>query len=134
MMAWSGLRRCSLFLGTWLVVRLGFAQPGTLRVTTQEHGTGRRLEGVMLVVQDSTSAILMRSSSGPEGGYEFADLPPGKYSIISEHHGFELDRFTGIDVRSGMNTFVVVSLRRTGAGEPDGRKNVCKWRWSARDR
>ncbi|MBK9275013.1 MAG: carboxypeptidase regulatory-like domain-containing protein [Flavobacteriales bacterium] len=101
---------------------------------TKEHRTGQLLDAVTLVVLDSTSSVVTRALSGLDGSFEFADVPPGMYTLVAELDGYERKEFTGISVRSGMITFVDVVLERAGAPEGDDRNNVCGWRLDPRRR
>jgi hypothetical protein len=134
MMEQMGSHRWYSLFVAWLVVGIGCAQPGTLRGKTKEHRTGLLLDGVTVIIQDSTLTVLRRISSGPEGRYEFADVPPGSYTMTSEFVGYEHCRLTGIQVSSKTVTFVDVILRKPEARERSGKKNVCNWRRDPRER
>lgn len=132
MIARMGLRWGCALLGAWLSVGVGYAQSGTLRGKIKEHGTGLLLDGVTVVLQDSSSTALARISSGPEGRYEFADVPPGTYSLILDLGGYEPYKCAGVGVRSKTITFVDVNMRKPSSEAHGGKKNVRKWRRHSR--
>lgn len=132
MMARMGLRLCCALLSAWFIVGLGYAQSGTLRGKIKEHGTDLLLDGVTVVLLDSASIVLARISSGPNGKYEFADIPPGNYSLICELVGYESYRLTEVGVESKRITFVDMNLRKPSSQVQGGTKNVCKWRRHSR--
>ncbi|GGM00897.1 MFS transporter [Nakamurella endophytica] len=62
---------------------LTLIRTGTLTGTVSARSSDRPVAEAAVTVLDSTGAILESTVTGPDGGYEFAGLVPGDYTLVA---------------------------------------------------
>ncbi len=86
----------------------------------------RGIEGVRIVLTDSSSAVISETYSKAEGKYEFSGLASGTYGLLAEKDGFAASTATGIQVKQQTITFVDLKLGSVESKRKKG--NVYGWR------
>ncbi len=89
------MRRISLLLfaallGMMLSAGTVLAAPpaGTVEGVAKD-ALNRPLAGVSLKLEAPDGSVVARATTGPDGGFSLAHVPPGVYSLIGDKDGFE---------------------------------------------
>jgi acyl dehydratase len=125
-MAMSTLHR---WTGKWLVIAAGWLTLAAHPLAAQEaarvvgrvtDGVGNPLNGAALVLTADSGGARLASASGETGGFQFAGLPAGRYTLRAERPGFA-PATVRVSVRAGERRTVFARLR-PGRGEPEGER------------
>lgn len=112
-------KRRVMWLATMLVATgtAASAQEPARVVGRVTDGLGNPVKGATLELVDDRDGTRATTASGETGGFEFARLPAGVYTLRAERTGFR-ERSTRVAVAAGERRTVVTRLR-TGRTEPD---------------
>ena len=72
---------------------------GTLSGTVKEDGTGNPITGAQVTAESNPTFVTY--SGAPDGGYHFAAIPVGVYTVTAEAYGYLPQTFTGVGIISG---------------------------------
>jgi len=104
------------FLALWILVMIlplrGAAQNVTsanLRGTVKDVN-GTPVSGATVTVSDTSRDLSRTVQSGADGGYVFALLPPGSYSLKAEAAGYQSTSISGIVLTVGQDAVLAVAL------------------------
>lgn len=105
-------------LAVWLLVMFGlaagitgFAQSGRGTITgTVTDANGAVIQGAAITLTETHTGSVYNGKSGPEGLFNFPELPPGTYALDVTASGFEAYRRVGIDVLVGSMSTVNAQL------------------------
>ena len=91
---------CAMFCVLALLLAVPFAAHGQ-DITAALRGTvadaqGAAVAGADVTVTSSATAFTRSVTTGPDGVYNFPDLPLGTYKIRASHSGFQAEEQTGI--------------------------------------
>src|SRR5579872_1237780 len=68
------------------------------------------IPNVNLRLRDTATGIEQTTSSGPDGGFIFANMPSGKYTLTASMNGFQNATYSNIVIDSGRTTDVSVQM------------------------
>ncbi len=113
----SGSRRSGLFLAAIVSLAPFFGAPAIAQLTTGViSGTvtdpsGAAVPGVSIGIKNVETGIGRTAVSGPNGRYEAANLPVGKYEVSATLAGFQTTVRSGIELAVGRTAVVDLSLQ-----------------------
>jgi Ca-activated chloride channel homolog len=84
---------------------------------TVTDANGASISGASLTLVDVQTGAQRSGTSDADGGYRFASLPPGTYSLKAEEYGFSTSMVTGLTIRPGMSGRFDVGLEVASVSE-----------------
>src|SRR5262245_31134544 len=111
------------FLAAFVVLLMfAVAASAQVRVTGQVVGTVKDASGAVVanadvVLIDLATGTSLDAKSGPEGGFVFPSLQPGRYTLTATATGFQPVTIQEILVQTGRPTDVVVQFQVAGVTE-----------------
>ena len=116
--------RSILVLCTGLAMIVCLASPATAQVAslaqlngTVKDATGGSVAKASITLRETETNRSYSTSSNENGFYVFANLPPGRYDLVSEAPGFSKTTQTGIVLAVGQVATLDVNLKVVGVGE-----------------
>lgn len=87
------------------------APSGAIAGTVTDSVTTNPLPGATIAIQGTA----LSTTSGMDGTYEFASVPPGTYTLTCTKAGYYPKTVTGVSVTEGATTTVNIAMASTGA-------------------
>jgi len=100
-----------------LVARPAHAQFGASLAGTVLDSTGAAISGATVVLTNAATQQTLTTATNDTGGYHFAELPPGHYSVVITATGFKKNNLTDLALNAESPRTVNVSLETGGATE-----------------
>src|SRR6266704_2147155 len=110
----------AVLLGTIL---LGFSAPimgqavNATLLGTVSDSSGAAVAGAKVTATEMKTGISRSATTNDSGNYEFADLPPGQYEIVTEKQGFKRAVRSGVDVVVNTDTRVNIAVELGAVNE-----------------
>jgi len=92
--------KCQLAIGLVLLACIGsqaYAQTAEITGTVTDT-TGAVIQHAHVTVRDLDTNVVTELNTNTDGNYDAAALPPGRYSVLAEAPGFQLNEKTGISL------------------------------------
>ena len=89
---------------------------GSIRGTVVDE-QGAAIPGVQISATSATVPGEFRATTGIDGQFRLADLPPGDYAVVAELTGFATIARSPVTVRAGLNLILPLTMKVGGVDE-----------------
>ena len=90
----------------WCAVTAVYAQTGNLKGRLSDEVTGEELVGAYVRIVGTYGAAI----SNADGTFLIENIKPGRYSVNISFIGYQQKIYTDIDIKSGINTILNVTM------------------------
>ena len=116
------VRPGALSLAVLSFLLLLFTQTASAQFNAQLSGavtdtTGAVIPGAAVKLTDNATQVVRTTTTGPDGGYSFHELPPGTYTVEVSANGFKSSTLNNIFVVAETPRSANIKLEVGGSGE-----------------